>query len=322
MPSVGASAVKALREYSEVASVEPDYAVKVADIPNDKSFGQQWGLAKIKAPQAWDITHSNSNVKIAILDSGIDSTDVDLASKIVEKKNFTDSPTAEDKYGHGTIVAGIAAAITDNGIGIAGVAYNASLMNVKVLGDNGGGSYSWIIEGIIWAADNGANVINLSVDGDVDYAPLKQAIDYAWNKGVVIVAAAGNNGNSNPTYPADYANCLAVAATDSSDHLCSFSDYGNWVDVAAPGSAISTLPDNKYGWMGGTSIAAPFVSGLAGLAFAVARDTNGDGKVNDEIRSAIRNGCDRIGISGIGSGRINAYNTISNLFRSSRESHS
>lgn len=297
----------------EVDYIEPDYSVQAESMPDDTYENQQWGLFKIHAPEAWGITHSNRTIKIAVLDSGIDSSHPDLASKIVAQKNFTDSPTTEDIYGHGTHVAGIVAAITNNHTGIAGVAYNASLMNVKVLSDRGGGSYSWIIQGIIWAADNGAQVINMSMDGGVDSPSLKQAVDYAWSKGAVVIAAAGNNGNDNPTYPAAYPECIAVAATDQNDSLYSFSDYGNWVDVAAPGSSISTMNGGKYLTMEGTSMAAPFVSGLAGLAFAVARDTNRDGRLNDEVRHAIQSGADKIGSADIRSGRINAYKTITSL---------
>jgi thermitase len=317
MPLDAAARDRFLPYLKEVYSVEPDSLVRPAgipaDTPNDVGFSRQWALIKIQAPQAWNITHGSNKVKIAILDSGIDSNHPDLASKVVANKNFSDSPTLEDKYGHGTHVAGIAAANTNNRIGIAGSGYNSSLMNVKVLGDGGGGAYSWIIQGIIWAADNGANVINLSMCGDVDSPAMKQAVDYAWNKGLVVVTAASNNGKSIPSYPAAYDNSLAVAATDAEDHLCAYSDWGTWVDVAAPGSSFSTLPGNNYAAMGGTSMAAPYVSGLAALAFTLAVDTNGDGKVNDEIRAAIQNGCDNLGISGIGSGRINAYKTISLL---------
>jgi hypothetical protein len=184
-------------------------------------------------------------------------------------------------------------------------------MNVKVMGDNGSGSYSWVAKGIIWAADNGAEVINMSLGGSADSQTLRQAIDYAWGKGVVVVAAAGNNGNSAPFYPAYYTNCIAVAATDSNDNLASWSNYGSWVDVAAPGVSIySTLKDNSYGYKSGTSMASPHTAGLAALVFSVATDSNGDGQLNDEVRSQIEANCDDIGLSAIGSGRINAYQAV------------
>lgn len=284
----------------------------IAGIPDDFYFEQQWELQNIQAPEAWNISQSSRTIKIAILDSGIDFNHEDLASKIVAEINFTDSDS-QDKYGHGTAVAGIAAAMANNDNGIAGVGYNASLMDVKVLNDKGQGSYSWIIKGIIWATDNGANIINLSMAGGVDSPDLKQAIDYAWNKGVLIVVAAGNTGSNKATFPAGYEHCIAVAATDSSDRRYAYSDYGDWIDVAAPGQAYTTLTGNRYGNMAGTSISAPYVSGLAALAFTIARDSNGDGKINDEIRIAMENGCDPITDAGTGRGRINALKMLSSL---------
>lgn len=281
----------------------------ISEIPDDYYFDQQRELQSIQAPEAWTISQGDSNIKIAILDSGIDSKHEDLASKIVAEENFTDSDT-QDKYGHGTAVAGIAAAIANNDIGIAGVGYNASLMDVKVLNDKGEGSYAWIVQGIIWATDNGANIINLSMAGGVDSPDLKKAIDYAWSNGVLIVVAAGNSGSNTATFPAAYEQCIAVAATDRDDRRYTYSDYGPWIDVAAPGQAYTTLTGNDYGNMAGTSIAAPYVSGLAALAFTIAKDTNGDGNINDEVRAAIENGCDPITDPGTGEGRINALNTL------------
>jgi thermitase len=285
----------------------------LTEIPDDTYFDRQWELQKIQAPQAWNTTHASKSIIIAILDSGIDSSHEDLASKIVAEINFSDSSTTQDVYIHGTAIAGIAAAIANNDLGIAGVGYDASLMNVKVLGDKGSGSYSWIIDGIIWATDNGANIINLSMDGGVDSPELKKAVDYAWDRGVLIVVASGNGGSNIDTFPAGYEHCLAVAATDRNDQRCAYSNYGDWVDVAAPGEAYSTLTTNKYGNMSGTSISAPYVSGLAALAFSIARDTNGNGKLNDEVRAAIENNCDRISDPGTGKGRINAQKTLASL---------
>ena len=298
-------------DYSEVEYVEPDYPVYADETPNDTNFSGQWGMSKIQAPQAWGVTHGSSSIKIAILDTGIDLTHPDLAAKIVATKNFSTSTTVSDVYGHGTHCAGIAAAITNNSTGVAGAGYNSNLMDVKVLNDNGSGYTSAISQGIIWAADNGANVINLSLGATGGSTTFQQAVDYAWNKGVVVVAAAGNNGSSNPSYPAYYSNTIAVAATDENDKLYSFSNYGDWVDVAAPGSAYSTLPNSGYGNMSGTSMATPFVSGLAALAFSVAKDSNQDSRLNDEVRTMIEDNTDNVGITSIGHGRINAYKTVS-----------
>ena len=205
--------------------------------PNDPYYSSQWQYnntgqsggtpdADIDAPEAWAVTTGSSTTKIAILDTGIDQSHPDLKAKIVGNKNFSTSKTFDDKYGHGTHVAGSAAAITNNGIGVAGTCPDCSLLNVKVLGDNGSGNYSWIANGIIWAADNGAKVINMSLGGSVRLRTLSDAIDYAWSMGVVVVAAAGNSSTSQPFYPAAYPNVIAVAATDRNDAMASFSNYG------------------------------------------------------------------------------------------------
>jgi len=301
----------ACRSISEVRCIEPDYVAKAADVPNDPYFNNkyQWGMFKVKATQAWDITHGSRKVRIAILDTGIDSSHPDLAAKIVAKKDFTGSSTARPANSHGTHVAGIAAAITGNRVGVAGLGYGSALMDVKVLGDDGTGYYSSIAHGIIWATHNGADVINLSLGGSSPSSTLRQAVDYAWKHGAVVVAAAGNDGSKSAFYPAYYGNCIAVAATDASDKLSSWSNRGSWVDVAAPGTAYSTKPNGQYGYMGGTSMACSYVTGLAGLVSSVASDTNRNGRLNDEVRSRIEGGSDDVGIN-IAHGRINAYQAV------------
>jgi thermitase len=303
--------VKAYSSNAKVAYAEPDFVAEALDSPDDPGFVNQWGMVKIQAPQAWDVTTGSSQVTIAILDTGVDLDHPDLANKIISNVNFGSSNTTDDVYGHGTHVAGIAAAMTNNGIGVAGLGYGSTIMNVKVLDDNGMGAYSWIASGIIWATDNGAKVINLSLGGSSPSSTLEDAVNYAWNNGVVVVAAAGNAGSTTPAYPAYYNNCIAVAATDANDGLTSFSNYGKWVDVAAPGMIIySTLKDGGYGCKSGTSMASPHVAGLAALVFATLSDANGNGKLNGEVRRRIEATCDNIGISGIGSGRINAYRAV------------
>jgi thermitase len=302
---------KAYSANARVAYAEPDFVAEAMGSPDDPYLDLQWGLTKVEASQAWDLTTGSRVVNIAILDTGVDLDHPDLADKVVSEINLTNYGSADDVYGHGTHVAGIAAAMTDNGIGIAGLGYSSGIMDVKVLDDNGMGAYSWIVSGILWAADNGADIINMSLGGSFASSALEDAIDYAWDKGVVVVAAAGNNGDTAPMYPAYYINCIAVAATDANDARASWSNYGDWVDVAAPGVSIySTLKDSSYGYMSGTSMASPYVAGLAALVFTTVSDANGDGRLNDEVRSRIETTCDDINVTGIGSGRINAYRAV------------
>jgi thermitase len=306
--------VKAYSSNARVAYAEPDFVAEAVGSPDDPYFGLQWGLTKVEAAQAWEVTTGSPNINIAILDTGVDSDHPDLANKIISNVKFSNSGTTGDVYGHGTHVAGIAAAMTNNGIGVAGLGYSSTIMNVKVLDDNGMGAYSWIASGIVWAADNGAEIINLSLGAPYASSVLEDALNYAWSKGVVVVAAAGNSGDTTPMYPAYYTNCIAAAATDANDAIAYFSNYGDWVDVAAPGVSIySTLKNNSYGYMSGTSMASPYVAGLAALVFTTVSDVNGDGRLNDEVRSQIETTCDDIGVSGIGHGRINAAQAVGSV---------
>lgn len=307
----GIEKAKKYQLHAGVAYAEIDSVCEAVETPNDSYLRNQWAIEKVQAPAAWDITKGSSDVSIAILDTGIDLDQPDLAAKIVLSANFTGSATTDDTYGHGTHVAGIAAAQTNNALGVAGLGRDSSLMNGKVLGDDGQGYMSWVANGIIWAANNGASVISMSLGTTSSSSAVQDAVNYAWNKGVVVVAAAGNNGNTTPFYPAYYTNCIAVAATDSSDTLATFSNRGDWVDMAAPGVSIySTTRGGNYGYMSGTSMASPNAAGLAGLIFAVATDTNGNGRLNDEVRTRLEGGCDAIGVTGIGSGRINALKSV------------
>jgi thermitase len=311
-----------------VEFAEPDYFARTISIPNDVYFNLQWGLqntgqtggtndADIDAPEAWDITKGSEKIKIAILDTGIDQDHEDLSSKIMLNKNLTFSETADDMFGHGTHVAGIAAASTNNNKGVASTGYNCPLMNIKVLGDDGSGYYSWVAQGITWSVNKGAKVINLSLAGDQPSKTLKMAVDYAWRKGAVLVAAAGNEGCSNPVYPAFYQNCVAVGATDENDTRTFFSNYGNWVDLAAPGMNIfSTTPNhenflNNYGialnydYLMGTSMASPHVAGIAALVMA-----KYPGISNAKVREKLEKGTDPTEGFDPPIGRANAYKAL------------
>jgi thermitase len=193
---------------------------------------------------------------------------------------------------------------------IAAIAPECRLMNVKVADDMGKCKPSVVARGIIWAVDHGAKVINLSL-AMIASPNLEEAVNYACSQGAILIAAAGNKGGSEPSYPAYYANCLAVAGTNENNSLALLSSYGDWVDVAAPGFNIySELPQNQYGYKTGTSAAGAHVSGIAALVFSVAEDSNGNGAVNDEVRGAIENSCTPIAGDGVGQGLVNAFQAV------------
>jgi thermitase len=265
-----AQAISSLSDCRGVAYVEPDYFVWMTDIlPNDPGWGDQYGLRAIRAPKGWELDTGSAAVTIAIVDTGVDLGHVDLAGKIVPGYDFVNNDTVpqDDNYlSHGTHVAGIAAAITNNAVGVAGVSWGARIMPVKVLDAYGNGSYANVAAGIIWAAGNGAEVINLSLGGYYPSSVVKDAINYAYAKGVTLVAAAGNSGTNFVLYPARYPHVIAVAATDGSNKHAFFSNYGPEVDVSAPGVGIySTTIGSSYGYLSGTSMSTAFVSGLASI---------------------------------------------------------
>jgi thermitase len=293
-----------------IPSNQENASVEKSATGDNNSLDEQWSLFKVMALEAWQITSGESTVIVAVLDTGIDQTHEDLAGRVISSTNFTQSPALDDIYGHGTHMAGIIAA-ADNTVGVTGLAYDVSLMNVKVAEDGGICNAEVVAKGIVWAVDNGAKVINVSLAFTKPSSPLREAVDYAWNKGAIVIAAAGNNSSSTPVYPAAYPNVIAVAATDEDDRLLRWSNRGDWVNIAAPGADIySTLPANGYGYQSGTSPATALVSGEAALLFTIATDTNGNGCVNDEVRQAIEANCDEVGIDGLSKGRINVVKAV------------
>lgn len=312
--------IKELKEDPDVIMAEPNYTVKASSTtPNDTYFGQQWGAAKINLPQAWDLTQGSSGMIIAVIDTGVEYSHEDLSGKVILGWDYVNKDNdPKDDNGHGTHVSGIAASLTNNSKGIAGINWNAKILAIKVLDSGGNGNISDVSQGIRYAADNSAAVINLSLGDDSTSTTLQNAINYAANKGCIIVAAAGNENTSAPLYPAAYSNVLAVAATDSSDKRSVWSgseasNYGSWIDVCAPGTTIySTYLNDTYANESGTSMATPFTAGLAALILTVHPGWTYT-QVFDRLKSTAVN-IDALnpGFAGqLGSGRIDAQSALS-----------
>ncbi|MBN7741772.1 S8 family peptidase [Bacillus velezensis] len=281
-------AVKELKKDPSVAYVEEDHVAK--------AYAQSvpYGVSQINAPALHSQGFTGSNVKVAVIDSGIDSSHPDL--KVAGGASMVPSETNpfQDYNSHGTHVAGTVAAL-NNSVGVLGVAPSASLYAVKVLGADGSGQYSWIINGIEWAIANNMDVINMSLGGPSGSAALKAAVDKAVASGVVVVAAAGNEGTSGGSstvgYPGKYPSVIAVGAVNSSNQRASFSSVGSELDVMAPGVSIqSTLPGNKYGAYNGTSMASPHVAGAAALILSKHPNWT-----NTQVRSSLENTTTKLG---------------------------
>ena len=269
-PAHQAAAVRALRSSPEVAHAAPDVVAHVFDTtPDDAEWPLQVGLRVVGFPRVWDASRGSSRVTVAVVDTGVDANQADLRGAVVPGANFVTpgAPPADD-HGHGTAVAGIVAARSNNRQGMAGICWLCSIMPVKVLDATGSGDDTQVAAGIVWAADHGAQVINLSLGAPGSTPELTAALAYAANKGVVVVGAAGNSGATAPFYPAADGNVLSVAGTTTLDALYPWSNFGAWVDVAAPGCNIAPVSAGGYGGFCGTSSATPVVSGLAALALS------------------------------------------------------
>jgi len=286
--------------------------------PNDPDFDKEWGLGKVEATRAWGITCGCNTQLIAVLDSGTDLDHPDLADKVrtdIDWDYMNNDDVADDDYGHGTHVSGIAAAATNNYKGVAGLGWEAAILPVKVLDNRGYGDSGKLADAIRYAADQGATVINMSLGGGGSCPGyLQSAVDYAYDKGVVLVAAAGNHGTqpNESKFPANCNHVLGVAATEQDDSIAGYSNYGSHVSVAAPGSEIhSTLMGGGYGLKWGTSMATPHVAGLAALVL-----TRYPTYTPDEVASAILDNAVDLGAAGwdqyYGCGRIDAYQTLFN----------
>jgi len=313
VPDNAVDAVEAaLKRNPKFSIVERNFIAQANLVPNDPNFGNQWHLPKVSAPAAWDLTTGSSAVTVAVIDSGVDPYHPDLSNKLVAGYSYLGGSTSDthDVLGHGTAVAGVIGADTNSGIGIAGLAWNTTIMPLVVVTSSNTATYADIASAINYAADHGAKVINMSLGGTSYSSTLQNAVNYAWSKGLVIVAAAGNNSSSTGFYPAALNNVVAVSATDSNDNLLSFSNFGTWITVGAPGTYVYTTTNGGgYGNWQGTSFSSPQVAALAALLFAKNPSLS-----NQQVVDLIKNNADDVGAPGFdinfGWGRINAFRAV------------
>ncbi|MCX5884980.1 MAG: S8 family peptidase, partial [Proteobacteria bacterium] len=299
-----------VRAYSQIPSVkhaEPDYFRFINFTPNDEFYSYQWNFAQINLPSAWDRS-TGSGTTVAIVDTGVNPNgNDDFGGRLIQGYNFVKNTNdSSDDNGHGTHVAGTIGEETNNLTGCAGIAFNANILAVKVLNRRGVGYSSNIIDGIRWAADNGADVINMSLGASTGSQTEEDAVNYAYNNGVVICAASGNESEDTVGYPAAYENCIAVGATRYDKQLAPYSNTGDALDVVAPGGDTSVdqnhddNPDGilqetfsrflfRYYWdyyyFQGTSMASPHAAGVAALVISI-HPTYTPAQVRNAIQSS------------------------------------
>jgi subtilisin family serine protease len=301
-PARAAAVVSALDAVPGVRYVQLDGRAYAAGVPDDEFWPQEWSPEITHAPQAWDLTTGSPSVAVAVVDTGVDATQPDLQGRVLPGYDFVNGDTdANDDNGHGTAVAGVVAAAGNNGIGVAGYCWQCRILPVKVLGSDGTGFNSWVASGILWAVDHGAKVINTSLGSTTDDLTVSSAAQYAASHGVLLVAAAGNDGSATLEYPAALPGVISVSASDQNDQPYSFSNTG--ATVAAPGENVTAGLNGSYVSFLGTSSAAPVVSGIAALAFSAA-PTATAAQVSQAIESTA------VPAAGVVDGRVDAYATV------------
>ncbi len=300
------------KRLSYVEYAEPNHIRQPHYIPNDPRLNQQYGIDRMKVKEGWDLTKGSADVIIAIIDSGIDLNHEDLKDKLVPGYDFSSNdpdPSWEPGFGgdHGVHVSGCAAAHTDNGIGVSGPGFNARIMPLKIFPNSFAENSA---AAMIFAADNGAKVINMSYGGPGESATERNAVNYAWSKGLVLLGSAGNDGTTNKNYPAAFENVIAVGATNAQDLRAGWSTYGpDWVNVGAPGENIMSTVPGGYANATGTSMSSPMASGVVALLWAFAAP----GTTNAEIRAALEDTTDPISNGGFIKGRVNALRALQAL---------
>jgi thermitase len=302
-----------------VSYSEPNYIYLQNEIPNDLLYSRyQWNLPAIDTEAGWTLSRGKKGVTIAVIDSGVDLDHPDLVRRLQTGYNvFTENNVPEDENGHGTHVAGIIASQPNNHEGVAGITWFNPIMPIKALNADGYGTSFDVAKGIRWAVDHGAKVINLSLGNYQPSAVLEEAIRYAYDRDVVLVAALGNDSTSQPSFPAAYPEVISVGAVNQDLSFAPYSNYGNYLDVVAPGTNIaSTFTQHRYAALSGTSMAAPHVTALAGLIRSLNPRLS-----NDEVKQIIIDTATDLGDSGkdpyYGYGLINVYRALELARRSS-----
>jgi len=305
--------IKALQHNPNIQFAEVNATAAAGAVTNDPyaTDGYQWHLSKIRAAEAWDTSVGSMSTVIAVLDTGIAAIHPELAGKLLPGYNFYASNTnTSDDHGHGTKVAGVAAAQGNNGEGVAGVAWNCSILPVKISDPTGSATYSNMAKALTYAADQGARVINISFAGSTASSTLQSAADYVWSKNAIILAAAGNSGTNVAQYPAACRNVVAVSNTTSADTLSTSSTFGSFIALAAPGTGIyTTNMAGGYGASSGTSFASPVVAGVAALLLSYDPEMT-----NARLLELLTQNADDLGTAGhdtaFGHGRVNAYRAL------------
>ncbi|MCF2207980.1 S8 family peptidase [Halobacterium salinarum] len=314
--SVRKQFVDRLESRDTIKYVEQNVELQAQLVPNDPRFGDQYADQQVNAPEAWDTTTGDAGVTIGVVDQGVKYDHPDLDGNIDRSvsnggRDFVDDdgdpyPDSLNEEIHGTHVAGIAAAEVNNGNGVTGIG-NSSVIAGRALSERGSGSTADIADAITWAANEGADVINLSLGGGGYTNTMQNAVTYAANQGALVVAAAGNDGSGSVSYPAAYGGVLAVSALDPDESLASYSNYGPKIDLAAPGTnVLSTWTADDYESISGTSMATPVVAGVAGLTLAQWELSNA------ELRNHLKATAVDIGLSDRqqGAGRVDAANAV------------
>jgi subtilisin family serine protease len=301
------AALAELRSSADVLFAEPDGAVRIAGtVSGDPlSDSKPWPFLITRLPSAWQLVTGDPGVTIAIVDTGV-SAHEDLPTLLPGWDFLNEDADASDDHGHGTAVAGVLASLAGNGLGTAGACWSCSVLPVKALGPDGYGTWSAVANGITWAADRGADVINLSLGAPGASMTVMSAVEYARSRGAIVVAAAGNAGSTTPFYPADFPGVLAVAASDETDTLYTFSNRGSWVELSAPGCASTVSLGGGWSEFCGTSAAAPFVSGLVALARTLA-PTAAAGQLEAALLTTAHP------VAGVSAGRIDARAALETL---------